>query len=243
MLRTSKRSRTAADCGCQDDMATQHYDTCNGASADPQVRLKEFSQYFKGVVVECSELKAELLNKDREINIQLEKIEQQETQLLEKESIIKKAAEIEVQCQNQIDVRNTVILSLNARIGKLNADMKALSDQHREESNTNQNRIRVLEARVQDIDAMQNRLDDCHASLNMAQSMFMDPITLDQDATCIPLTSGQVINLKGLVELWIFDNRFTGDMWYPFPCPITKMMTYPVRDLGESFRLSPHAWR
>ena len=40
-----------------------------------------------------------------------------------------------------------------------------------------------------------------------------------------------MINFEALIKVWLHDDRFNGDIWYPYTCPLTKQTTTPVRDL------------
>ena len=70
------------------------------------------------------------------------------------------------------------------------------------------------------------------STLNAARAFCFDVITLEQSATCVPLTSGQMTSLEGIVGLWAQHDSFTGDVWFPFQCPLTKTITTPIKDLG-----------
>jgi chromosome segregation ATPase len=65
-----------------------------------------------------------------------------------------------------------------------------------------------------------------------AREHFTDCITLEQRANSILLTSGQLLDLEGLVSIWLNNVQFNGDVWFPFKCPITAKTTAPVRELG-----------
>jgi len=69
-------------------------------------------------------------------------------------------------------------------------------------------------------------------TLNATRSFYFDVITLEKSATCVPLTSGQITSFEGIVGLWSQCDNFTGDVWFPFQCPLTKTITTPVKDLG-----------
>ena len=70
-------------------------------------------------------------------------------------------------------------------------------------------------------------------TITTTKNQFADCITLEENANCIPLTSGQLISFEGLIRIWLFNDQFNGNIWFPFSCPLTKKTTTPVADLSE----------
>jgi len=76
--------------------------------------------------------------------------------------------------------------------------------------------------------------DTAEATINAACENFTDCITLQRRAGIL-LTSGQMLDLEGLLGIWLSKPRFNGDIWFPFECPLTKKTTTPVHELSEFF--------
>jgi hypothetical protein len=78
--------------------------------------------------------------------------------------------------------------------------------------------------------------DKLKGAIKAAQETFHDCITL-QNRPGVLLTSGQMLDLEGIVSLWLNSPRFNGDIWFPFQCPLTYRTTTPVHELSEFIRI------
>lgn len=65
-----------------------------------------------------------------------------------------------------------------------------------------------------------------------ALDVFKDYITHDASSFSIPMTSGRILSLDGLIKIWFHDHRFNGDVWYSFICPVSGKTSKPLADLS-----------
>ena len=90
----------------------------------------------------------------------------------------------------------------------------------------------ALEAECRAVEKLTAEKAALKAILDSAKDNFTDCITLSTSPGVL-LTSGQMLNLDGIVGMWLNSPRFNGDIWFPFQCPLTNKTTTPVRDLSE----------
>ena len=104
---------------------------------------------------------------------------------------------------------------LLARIQRLEQETAAMLEAER----------RAVQKTTEDRDQLRDMVD-------AAKENFTDCITLHSSPGVL-LTSGQMLNLEGIVGVWLNSPRFNGDIWFPFQCPLTNKTTTPVRDMSE----------
>jgi hypothetical protein len=235
MLRSIKRNHADAlgsDTADPDAYRIRHSftDECDD-EVDPRMRLEQFNRYFESVVSAQEELRITAAS--------------QEHQLKQSEAKFEGSCKIVTRLKMDLDARDDIIKELKQQAVE---QTQALAEQHNAkvrdldaEVQTLRSQIEVFEAnrmeseRTKDdqIDALQLQVQDLASTIRVAQHHFIDSITLEKNATPVPLTSGQFTNLEGLVRIWVYDDNFNGDVWFPFQCPLTKTTTAPVKDMSE----------
>ena len=90
----------------------------------------------------------------------------------------------------------------------------------------------ALEAERRAVEKLTTDKAALKAILDSAKENFTDCITLNTSPGVL-LTSGQMLNLDGIIGMWLNSPRFNGDIWFPFQCPLTNKTTTPVRDMSE----------
>ena len=203
---------------------------CDG---EARARLEDFSKFFDTLAAEAQEAKAQLQTNNVKItalsirlNEQDDVIKEQESRLNVQDEKFKQTTEIMVNFKEDILEKQEMIQELEEKVETYHS----LVTKQNAQINEQKSQIIRLELEKRNIeDKIKTHSEYVHA----AQEQFIDCITLDQNANCILLTSGQHTNLEGIVKIWMYNDNFSGDVWFPFQCPVTKTTTMPVRDLCE----------
>jgi chromosome segregation ATPase len=216
---------------------------------EARARLEDFSRFFGSVAAEAQETKAQLLDSKDKLTTLLNRvseqdgvIQEQEARLNEQDKKFRQITEYVAKCKGKVIEKGEAINALEQRVQtfqRLVADQqKEIKDQKSQvvklEQIRDMGRTKQMEFQSER-NALEDRLKTQSDFVHAAQEQFTDCITLDQNANCILLTSGQHTNLEGIIKIWMHNENFNGDVWFPFQCPVTKTTTMPVRDLCELF--------
>jgi hypothetical protein len=229
---SKKRSRSSADGGvCPSSTEPNPFERSQESCADEmnhKTRLEQFNRYFEGVLAEKEELRRKLLLLRKKL-----------------EEIDKNTIELTHNFNTNLDARDKLIKTLRRdadeqmevlterhqmQIKNLESEIQSLKEQAEEFETT---KTELEYAKQKEVEAIHLKVVSLTGTIRAAQAAFVDSITLEQNATCVPLSSGQFTNLEGLVKIWAHDDNFNGDVWFPFQCPLTKTTTAPVKDVGE----------
>jgi predicted nuclease with TOPRIM domain len=165
---------------------------------------------------------------DSQTRIQMmakEMCKEKDEKILELEARLKEMKD-EFECQ--MEEERVRVRQLMIECNDLELQLDAVHD----ELKTNQFQLGQANSMLDEYKTMQANSEEANVMLQAARQQFTDPITTENRG-CILLTTGQLMDLEGLIRTWLAADDFTGDVWFPIKCPITKRITHPVREMGE----------
>lgn len=199
-------------------------ETVSGENA----KIRENIDRLRGLVKEIEAQNNNLAAENRKLGSQVSRLTQQLQEAKELEarffrtSFAIRVFTALIFARSNADLQDR-IRDLEAENDELEKRVDGLNDDHRT----------GMEALRAQLATAENVLRHSKETIDTARAQFVDCITLEENANCIPLTSGQMTNFEGLVRIWLSQDSFNGDVWFPFSCPITKKTTMPVADLSS----------
>ena len=208
--------------------------------------LDSIGNKLKELSCKLNEREEELTTFSQRMAVQEKMIENQEKE--QRDATCRDSVPPSNRCEIELKAQMTQVRALKRRMEDMSSTYTAELCKKRRQMEAMQTELRCLHTHIkklqcnqrteQDqkqltkISALENDKRLLTLTLNATRSFYFDVITLEQSATCVPLTSGQITSFEGIVRLWYQYNNFTGDVWFPFQCPLTNAITTPVKDLG-----------
>jgi len=226
MKRTSKRCRN--DAPSSSSGAAEAFDfnakarefllACDRASLD----LDETRSKLKATVELVEQKNRELEMQKQEHDAAIEAENETVLQLTEERDEIARS-------RHALAEELRILKADTARERMIADQLRAENERLAEEARTERNEAVQIENEMRQLTSECDRL---RGTIESAQDLFFDCITL-HNLPGVLLTSGHMLNLEGLIGIWLDDTSFTGDIWFPFQCPLTNRTTAPVHELSE----------